>query len=414
LKKLFGLLIAMLLSLSLFTACGNNDSQADPPGGDEVQANITTNGDNESADETETLAEDSETVSEETQVNPVDSGLSFETVQLAFIHVGDPADMGYTFRQDQGTRDMMANLGIADDQVMNFFNVVPGAAVDTAILESIEWGADMIFGTSFAFEPHLLEAARVHPEIQFFHATGNQALASGLPNMHNYFGNMSQARYISGIAAGLRTESNVIGFVAAHPFAEVITGYTAFYLGALSVNPDVTMYVMYTNAWNDPTLEQQAAQALIDRGADVIGQHADSTATQTTAQGNEVWSVGYNNDMIAAAPNAVLTSPMFDWSVYLTFAVDSVVNGIDVPADWIAGMDEGMVLMSPTNPETIAPGTDEAMAEAEARILGGWNVFTGPIYDNEGNQILADGEEFIEPLAAPSWNYIIQGITIIE
>jgi len=171
---------------------------------------------------------------------------------------------------------------------------------------------------------------------------------------------------------------------------------------------------MYTNAWNDPTLEQQAAQALIDRGADVIGQHADSPSTQTTAQANDVWSVGYNNDMIAAAPNAVLTSPMFDWSVYLTFAVDSVVNGINVPADWLAGLDEGMVLMSPTNPETIAPGTDEAMAEAEARILDGWNVFTGPIYDNEGNQILADGEEFIEPLAAPSWNYIIQGITIIE
>jgi len=322
--------------------------------------------------------------------------------------------MGYTYRQHMGTLDMMSALGISEDQVMNFFNIAPGSSVDTSILEAVEWGADLIFGTSFAFEPHMLEAAREFPDINFFHATGNQALASGLPNMHNYFGNMSQARFISGIAAGLRTETNVLGFVAAHPFAEVITGYTAFYLGALYVNPDVTMYVMYTNAWNNPTLENQVAQALIDRGADVIGQHADSTATQTTAEAAGVWSVGYNNDMIPAAPNAVLTSPMFDWSVYLVHAVETIVNGGTVQPDFLAGMAEGMVLMSPLNPNTIAPGTEEAMAEAQARILDGLNVFTGPMNDNEGNQILADGEEFIEPLAAPSWAHIIEGITIIE
>jgi len=340
--------------------------------------------------------------------------LSFDTVRLAFIHVGDPADMGFTYRQHRGTTDMMEALGVSDEQILNFFNIAPGAAVDTAVLEAIEWGADMIFGTSFAFEPHLLEAAREHPNINFFHATGNQALASGLPNMHNYFGNMSQARYLSGIAAGLRTETNVIGFVAAHPFAEVITGYTAFFLGARSVNPDVTMYVMYTNAWNNPTAENQVAQAIIDRGADVIGQHADSTATQTTAEANNVWSVGYNSDMIPAAPNAVLTSPMFDWSIYLIHAVDTIVNGGVVQPDFLAGLVEGMVLMSPLNPDTIAPGTAEAMASAEAEILAGRNIFTGPIYSYAGEQILAEGEEFIEPLAAPSWAHIIEGITIIE
>jgi len=202
--------------------------------------------------------------------------------------------------------------------------------------------------------------------------------------------------------------------VAAHPNAEVITGYTAFFLGARSVNPDVMMYVMYTNAWNNPPVEAQVAQALIDRGADVLGQHADSPATQTVAETNGVWSVGYNNDMIPAAPYAVLVSPMFDWSIYLTYAVDSVVNGRDVQPDFLAGLAEGMVFVSDVNPATIAPGTEEAMAEAYARIQGGMNVFTGPIFDNEGNQILADGEEFIEPLAAPSWTHIIEGITIVE
>jgi len=390
-KVLFLLVIAFVLA-----ACNGNGNES---------ATVT-----EPTTATETATEDGQ------EATPDGSGsdLSFDTVRLAFIHVGDPADMGYTYRQHRGTTDMMDTLGIAEDQVMNFFNIVPGAAVDTAILEAIEWGADMIFGTSFAFEANMLEAAREFPNINFFHATGNQALASGLPNMHNYFGNMSQARYISGIAAGLRTETNVIGFVAAHPFAEVITGYTAFFLGARSVNPDVTMYVMYTNAWNDPTTENQVAQALIDRGADVIGQHADSTATQTTAEANNVWSVGYNNNMIPAAPNAVLTSPMFDWSVYLIHAVDTIVNGGVVQPDFLAGMQEGMVLMSPINPNTVAPGTEEAMAAAEAEILTGRNIFTGPIYSNTGEQLLADGEEFIEPLAAPSWAHIIEGITIIE
>ncbi|MDR2571644.1 MAG: BMP family ABC transporter substrate-binding protein [Oscillospiraceae bacterium] len=340
--------------------------------------------------------------------------LSLENIKLAFIHVGDPADMGYTFRQHQGTLDMMAKLGISDSQVRNFLNVVPGDAVDTAIMESIEWGADMIFGTSFGFGPNMLEAAEANPNIQFFHATGNLAAEADLPNFHNYFGAISQARYLSGIAAGLRTETNVIGFVAAHPNAEVITGYTAFYLGALSVNPDVTMYVMYTNAWNDPPTESQVAQALIDRGADVLGQHADSTATQTVAESNGVWSVGYNNDMIAAAPNAVLISPMFDWSIYLSHAVETIVAGGDVAPDYIAGLAEGMVLISATNPNTIAPGTDEAIAEARAKILGGWNVFTGPIIGADGSQILADGATWVEPISAPSWMHIVQGVTVVE
>ena len=403
-------ILFLVLLAFVFAACGGDDTAPAAPEVAEAAPVV------EDAVEEEIEADVEATEVEDVTPDGSESSndLSFDTVRLAFIHVGDPADMGYTYRQHRGTTDMMDALGVSEGQVLNFFNIAPGAAVDTALLEAIEWGADMIFGTSFAFESHMLEAAREFPEINFFHATGNQALASGLPNMHNYFGNMSQARYISGIAAGLRTETNVIGFVAAHPFAEVITGYTAFFLGARSVNPDVTMYVMYTNAWNNPTAENQVAQAIIDRGADVIGQHADSTATQTTAEANGVWSVGYNNDMIPAAPNAVLTSPMFDWSVYLIHAVDTIVTGGVVQPDFLAGMAEGMVLMSPLNPDTIAPGTAEAMAAAEAEILAGRNIFTGPIYSYTGEQILGEGEEFIEPLAAPSWAHIIEGITIIE
>lgn len=376
-KKLFALLIVTLMTIGLLAGCGETGGTTTPP-------------------------------------PAAAAGLTFDTVRLAFVHVGDTADRGYTYRQHRGTTDMMAELGISEDQIQNFWNIAPGAAADTAIQEAIEWGADLIFATSFGHGPHMLEAAEENPDVRFFHATGNLAAGSGLPNFHNYFGNMSQARYISGVAAGLRTETNVLGFVAAHPNAEVITGLTAFFMGAQSVNPDVTMYVMFMGVWNNPTLEAQLAQALIDRGADVIGQHADSSAAQTTAEAAGVWSVGYNNDMIPMAPNAVLVSPMFDWSVYLTQAVRDVVEGRPVPADFLAGLDEGMVFLSDVNPNTIVAGTVEAMAEAEARIRGGWNVFTGPIYGADGTQLLAPGEEWIEPLSAPSWTHIIQGITVVE
>lgn len=340
--------------------------------------------------------------------------LTLDTIRIAFIYGGDPSDMGFNYRQHQGVLGMIRNLNLRDDQILNTFNITPGSATDTALMESIEWGADMVFGLTFAFEPHFIEAARQHPDVLFFHNTGNQALASGLPNMHNYFGNMSQARYLSGIAAGLRTETNVLGFVAAHPFAEVITGFTAYFLGARSVNPDVRMYVMYTNSWNDPTLEQQVTQALVDRGADVIGQHANSPSTQTAAESAGVWGIGYNNDMLGAAPNAFLTAPMFDWSVYMTMAVESVIAGQPVPNDWIGGLNEGVVVLVDFNPLTIAPGTEEAIASAEAELRAGRNVFTGPIYDINGNQLLAAGEEFVEPLSAPSWTHIIEGIVVVE
>jgi basic membrane protein A len=345
---------------------------------------------------------------------PAENGLSFDTVQLAFIHVGDPADLGYTYRQHLGTLTMMEELGIRDNQVLNFMNIPAGDQVDTSILEAIEWGADMIFATSFGHGPHMLEAAQDFPDVQFFHATGNLAMDAGLPNFHNYFGNMSQARYLSGIAAGLRTETNILGFVAAHPNGEVITGLTAFFLGARSVNPHVRMYVQFMGVWNDPALEGAIAQALIDRGADVIGQHADSPTAQTVAQANGVWSVGYNNDHIPMAPDAVLVSPMFDWSVYLTRAVRTIVEGGTMPADQLYGLDDGMVLLSYLNENTVVPGTAEAIIAAEGDIRAGRNIFTGPLYDNDGVQLLAPGEEWIERMSAPTWTHIIDGITVVE
>ncbi|MDD3611813.1 MAG: BMP family ABC transporter substrate-binding protein, partial [Eubacteriales bacterium] len=238
---------------------------------------------------------------------------------------------------------------------------------------------------------------------------------SGLPNMHNYFGAIYQARYLSGIAAGLKTETNKLGYVAAQPFAECISGLSGFYLGALSVNPDVTMEVKYTYSWHDPVKEGQMAQALIDSGCDVIGQHADSTACATTAEQNGVFHVGYNADMREAAPNASLTSAVWDWSIYLKFAIEKLVAGEEIPVDWSQGLSEGAVDISPLNEEIVAEGTAEAIEEARDRIVNGdWDVFTGPLYNNEGEIVVEEGDTFIEPASAPSWEHILEGITVTE
>ena len=355
------------------------------------------------------------------------SEVTFENVRLAFIHPGGLEDQGYTYRQHAGTLAMAAELGInPNTQIRNFWSTLGDANVTTAIEDAIDWGADMIFATSFGHGPPMLEMARQFPDIMFHHATGNLAVGANLPNFHNYFGDMSQARYMSGIAAGLRTETNILGFVAAFPNAEVITGLTAFFMGAQSVNPNVQMYVQFMGAWNDVATEGQIAQALIDRGADVLGQHADSPTTQTVAQNNGVWSVGYNNCVIDQAPDATLVAPMFVWEIYLTYAVRNFVEGRTNPTDFIRGWNEGMVTLSDFNPNTIAPGTVEAVNAAIAEIAAGRNVFTGPLYGyyrpdpavaawhDTPTQLLAPGEEWIEPMSAPSWGHRLSGIIFLN
>ncbi|MCL1846685.1 MAG: BMP family ABC transporter substrate-binding protein [Coriobacteriia bacterium] len=347
-----------------------------------------------------------------------------DNIKVGFVHVSDPSDMGYTYNHDLGTKEMQKALGLRDDQIINKFNVAEGAACDTALRELLDAGCNIIFATSFGFEDYVLEIAQEYPDVQFCHATGYQAAGADLPNFHNYFASIYEARYLAGIAAGLKTETNKLGYVAAFPFAEVISGYTAFYLGAKSVNPKVTMEIMYTNSWNDPTVEAQVAKALIDKGCDVISQHSDSTAPATTAEENGVWQVGYNNDMISAAPNASLISARIDWGIYVTFAVQSVLAGKEIPVDWCAGLADGAVYLSPLNTAIAAPGTQEAIDEATKGILdGSLHVFAGPLNgkgsDFSGNPITIDvaaGEYFHEQedASAPSWCYIIPGCTVLE
>lgn len=399
-KRILSLLLSVTMVAGLIAGCGT-PAAADVPA--------------------EEVSQDAEGgVAEAGGEEAVLTGIPAEEIKVGFVHISDPSDMGYTYNHHEGTLAMQRALGLTDDQIINKFNVPEGAECDTALRELVDAGCNIIFATSFGHEDYVKEVATEYPDIQFCHATGYQAAGSGLSNMHNYFAAIYEARYLAGIAAGLKTETNKLGYVAAFPFAEVISGYTAFYLGAKSVNPDVTMEIMYTNSWNDPTVEAQVAKALIEKGCDVVSQHSDSTAPATTAEDNGVWQVGYNNDMIEAAPKASLVSARINWGTYVTLAVESVINGEAIPTDWCAGLADGAVYLSPLNTEIIAEGTEEAIAEAAEKIKSGeLQIFAGPLKGTspEGEGIeLAEGEVFPEQqeASAPSWVYIVEGCNVAQ
>lgn len=405
-KRLLALLLAGLMVFAL-AACSDADQgePQSPDSGNEDGGNEDNQGG-------------------EQQPSGDGAGIAKEDLKVGFVHISDPSDKGYTYNHDLGTQEMKEALGLRDDQIINKYNVSEDESCETALRELVEAGCQLIFATSFGFEDYVLTVAAEYPDVQFCHATGAQAAGSGLSNVHNYFASIFEARYLAGIAAGLKTENNRLGYVGAHPFAEVISGYTAFYLGARSVNPDVTMEVMYTGSWNDPTKEAQVAQALIDRGCDVISQHCDSTAPATTAEQNGVWQVGYNADMIDAAPNASLVSARINWGIYVTYATQCVLDGEAIAVDWCRGYADGAVYLSPLNTAIAAEGTQEAIdAAAKELVDGSRHVFDGPLtgvgQDFSGNEItldISEGEYFheSEEQSAPSFCYIIPGITIVE
>ncbi len=395
-KKLLALLLALVMVLSL-AACGEEPEA--PVQGD---------------DNTET------------------EGLTAENIKIGFVHVSDPSDMGYTYNHDLGTWKMAENLGISEDQIINKYNIGEDEGCATAIEELVEAGCDIIFATSFGHGDYMTEAAAAHPEIEFCHATGAQAADSGLSNYHNYFTSIYEARYLAGVAAGLKlnemiengtitAEEAVIGYVAAFYFEEVISGFSAFYLGARSVCPSATMITLKADSWSDPVKEGQIAQSLIDQGAVLISQHSDNPSPATTAEAAGLFHCGYNSDMAEAAPAASIISARADWSIYLTYAVECVLNGEEIATDWCEGFSEGANFVSPLNTAVAAPGTQEKLDEVAAGLKdGSVHVFAGPwegyyVWD-QSPFTCAEGEwvEESEDRSAPYFGYIIDGITLLD
>jgi basic membrane protein A and related proteins len=248
-------------------------------------------------------------------------------------------------------------------------------------------GCAAVFTDSYGHQQYVLDAAREFPDVQFTSCTGDMALTEGVENYHNAFANIYQGRYIAGVAAGLKlnemidagtitAEEAKMGYVGAMPYAEVISGYTSFYLGAKSVCPTVTMDVIYTGSWYDETLEKETAEALISGGAVLISQHADSMGAPNACEAAGVPNVSYNGSTLTACPNTYIISSRIDWTPYFTYAIEQVLAGENYDTDWTAGIETGSVALTELNENVAAAGTAEKLEEVEAAILdGSLNIF---------------------------------------
>lgn len=325
------------------------------------------------------------------------AGIPVEDIKVGVIHIGDPATgSGYSYTHDQGIVAMQENLGLSDDQIVRKNNIDDNdsTAIDNAIRECVEEGCNIIFATSWGYMDTCEALAAEYPNVFFSHGTGYKSNGT---NFNNYFGRIYQARYLSGIAAGMKTETNKIGYVSAMGIenGECTSGIDAFAMGVASVNPDAQVYVKVTNSWYDPEGESQAAQALIDSGCDVIAQHCDTNNPQIAARDSGVWGIGYNSDMTSEVGDSVLTSVMWNWGAYYTQAVQNVIDGTWTPGvhveNYYGSMADGLLDITALSSEA-AEGTQEAIDIARAAILdGSFDVFTGTYVDANGNTIGCDG-----------------------
>lgn len=340
---------------------------------------------------------------------------SKEDVKVGVIHIGNPADgSGYSYTHDLGIQDMQASLGLSDDQIIRKNNVSDGdpTATETAIRECIEAGCNVIFGTSWGYMDTMEALAEEFPEVVFSHGTGYKSNGT---NMNNYFGRIYQARYLSGIVAGMKTESNLIGYVAAmgSENSEVTGGIDAFAMGVASVNPDAKVYVKVTNSWYSPTEETNAAKALIAEGCDVIAQHCDTPNPQLEAESAGVWGIGYNSDMIKDAPAATLTSVVWNWGAYYTQAVQQVIDGTWNAENYYGGMAEGLLDISELNSTLCTEEMQAKVDEARDNILNnGFNVFDGVIETNDGSTVGEEGSTLDDATITGGINWYYKNVEV--
>lgn len=383
-------------------------------------------------------------------------------IKIGCIMLGDETE-GYTAAHINGIKAAAEELGISDKLVWKYKVAEDSACYDAAV-DLVGQGCNVIFSNSYGHQTHMVQAAQEYPNVTFVSMTGDFAAICGLNNFKNAFTCVYESRYVSGVVAGMKlqelladgtlsaetqpgsfdADGNVkIGYVGAYPYAEVVSGYTAFFLGVRSVVSNVAMEVEYTNSWFDIDKEGAAAESLIADGCVIIGQHADSTGAPAATQklhdnGTICFSVGYNIDMRETAPTAALTSATNNWKVYYKHAMECIMNGTELEADWAAGYSQDAVAITELS-GSCAAGTAEKVAEVEAALkagtlhvfdtetftVGGEKVTTAPcdmsfmdwtagkaIYEGETVEAIKDGY-FSESTfrSAPYFQLRIDGIT---
>jgi len=307
-----------------------------------------------------------------------------EKMKVGFIYIGPPGDGGWTYAHDQARMYLEKELEV---ETIYTESVPEDQQSEKVMKDMIDQGAKVIFATSFGYMDHVAEVAKEYPDVTFLHCSGFKSAE----NFSNYFGRMYEARYLSGIVAGMKTETDKIGYVAAFDIPEVIRGINAFTLGVRSVNPDAVVKVKWTSTWYDPAKEKDAAVALLDEGVDIIAQHQDTAGPQVAAEERGVFSVGYNSDMAAMAPKAYMTAPVWNWGPYYVEQVKAVMDNTWKSEAYWGGLNEGIVELAPLTAN--APdGAKEAVEKAEAAIKGGtMHVFQGPLKNQTGEVVVPEG-----------------------
>lgn len=423
-------LLAVLLAASCvfcFAACGGNkDTDVENNNDVEIEGN-------------------NDVENENNENNEADVNTENAALKVGVILVGDDNE-GYTYAHIKGIQEAAAELGLTEDQIVWKYTVPEDATCTETALDLVDQGCNLVVSNSYGHQSFMEEAASQHPEVTFVSMTGDTAAKSGLDNFKNAFTHVFESRYVSGVVAGMKiaelvdagvlTEDNYdgenvkVGYVGAYPYAEVVSGYSAFFLGIQSVVPNVTMEVIYTNSWFDITMEAATAETLMSHGCVIIGQHADSTGAPSAVQaaqekGTVAYSIGYNVDMLSVAPDAALTSATNDWSVYYKYAFSTMLAGEEIATDWAKGYSEGAVAITELG-ASCAEGTAEKVAETIAKIqagelhvfdtetftVGGEHITSyDQSYGFEGNELIADGYFHESELrSAPAFDIRIDGI----
>ena len=299
-------------------------------------------------------------------------------VKIGFIFLHDE-NSTYDLNFINGAKEACEKLGV--EYVLKP-NVGESEACYEAAADLADSGCNIVFADSFGHEDYMIQAAKEYPNVQFCHATGTKAHTENLANFHNAFASIYEGRYLGGIAAGMKlnqlieegkitAEEAKLGYIGAYTYAEVISGYTSFFLGARSVCPSATMEVTFTGSWYDPTLEQEAAIKLINDKCVVISEHADSMGAPTEFQKNGIPFVFYNGSAAEACPDTYIVASRINWAPYFEFIINAVANGEEIPADYTGTINTGSVVLAELNEAAAAPGTKEAIEEATAKLASG-------------------------------------------
>ncbi len=302
-------------------------------------------------------------------------------VKLGFIFLHDE-NSTYDLNFMNGAKEAIAALGLTEDQYMFRTNIPEGQECYDAACELADAGCNIIFADSFGHEDYMIQAAKEFPNVQFCHSTGTKAHTEGLSNYHNAFAAIYEGRYLAGVVAGLKLNEMIangeftadeakMGYVGAFTYAEVVSGYTSFFLGAKSVCPTVTMDVTFTGSWYDETAEKEGANKLIANGCKLISQHADSMGAPTACETAGVPNVSYNGSTVAACPNTFLVSSRINWAPYYKYVVDCVRSGEIIAADWTGTIETGSVVLTDINEAVCAEGTAAKLEEVKAAIEDG-------------------------------------------